>query len=143
MESYKVQGTAFSFFDAGMLISIGSLFYASFIWLGLLLIIGIAILRTGSIKEIIISILGLATPVFIFYGFLYVSRERYGFNAVGVSHIIFLPKDADFSFPVLTIAVLIISGIIVLISVTHFCRQSMPKRSSRVRLLYFSSGHSL
>jgi hypothetical protein len=79
IESYKVQGTAFSLFDAGMLISIGSLFYASLIWFGLLLIIGIAILRTGSIKEIIISRIG--RTCFYNLRFFLCDRKRHGFNA--------------------------------------------------------------
>ncbi len=43
MESYHITGTAYSYFDAGILISTGSLFYANLIWFGLIVIIGIAI----------------------------------------------------------------------------------------------------
>jgi hypothetical protein len=118
IESYKVQGTAFSLFDAGMLISIGSLFYASLIWFGLLLIIGIAILRTGSIKEIIISFLGLAAPVFIIYGFFYVTGKDMDSMLSAVSYNLFT-KDGNFIIPVLTLIVLIISGVIILISVAQ------------------------
>jgi Family of unknown function (DUF6427) len=118
IESYKVQGTAFSLFDAGMLISIGSLFYASLIWFGLLLIIGIAILRTGSIKEIIISVLGLAAPIFIIYGFFYVTGKDMDSMLSAVSYNLF-NKDGNFIIHTLTLVVLIISGIIVLISVTQ------------------------
>ena len=116
IESYKVQGTAFSLFDAGMLISIGSLFYASLIWFGLLLIIGIAILRTGSMKEVIISVLGLATPVFIVYGFFYVTGKDMGSMLSAVSYNLFA-KDGNVIIELLTLIILIISGIIVLISV--------------------------
>jgi hypothetical protein len=116
IESYKVQGTAFSLFDAGMLISIGSLFYASLIWFGFLLIIGIAILRTGSMKEVIISVLGLATPVFIVYGFFYVTGKDMGSMLSAVSYNLFA-KDGNVIIQLLTLIILIISGIIVLISV--------------------------
>jgi hypothetical protein len=137
IESYKVQGTAFSFFDAGMLISIGSLFYASLIWFGLLLIIGMAILRTGSIKEIIISILGLAAPVFIVYGFLYVRGKDMGSMQSVVSYNLFT-KSANYSIPVLTMVVLIISGIIVLISVTHLLSAINSKKiKSRKTFILF------
>jgi len=71
MEAYRVQGTAYSFFDAGFLISTGSLFYANLIWFGILLIIGIALLRTGNVKEIVISVIGLATPYFLTFGVYY------------------------------------------------------------------------
>ncbi len=62
MDSYRKPDIAYNFFDAGILISIGSLFYANMIWFGLLVIVGIAIIRTGNIKEIGIAILGLVTP---------------------------------------------------------------------------------
>ena len=58
MDGYHISGTAYNYFDAGLLISIGSLFYANLIWFGLLVIIGIALLRTGNLKEILISVLG-------------------------------------------------------------------------------------
>ena len=118
IESYKVQGTAFSLFDAGMLISIGSLFYASLIWFGLLLIIGIAILRTGSIKEIIISVLGLAAPVYIIYGFFYVTGKDMDSMLSAVSYNLFT-KDGNFIIQKVTLVALIVSGIIVLISVAQ------------------------
>jgi hypothetical protein len=118
IESYKVQGTAFSLFDAGMLISIGSLFYASLIWFGLLLIIGIAILRTGSIKEVIISVLGLAAPLFIVYGFFYVTGKDMNSMLSAASYNLFA-KDGNAIIQVLTLVVLIVSGVIVLISMAQ------------------------
>jgi hypothetical protein len=137
IESYKIQGTAFSLFDAGMLISVGSLFYAGLIWFGLLLIIGIAILRTGSIKEIIISILGLATPVFIVYGFFYVTGKDIDSMMSAVTYNLFT-KDAHYSIPVLTLVVLIISGIIVLISVTQLLSAINSKKiKSRKTFILF------
>jgi len=72
MDSYRKPGIAYNFFDAGILIGIGSLFYANLIWFGLLAFIGIAILRTGSIKEIAVSLLGLITPFLVTTGLLYV-----------------------------------------------------------------------
>jgi hypothetical protein len=72
MEAYRVQGTAYSFFDAGLLIGTGSLFYANLIWFSILLIIGLALLRTGDIKEIAISVIGLATPYFLTFGIYYI-----------------------------------------------------------------------
>jgi len=72
MDSYRVQYTAFSFFDAGLLIGTGSLFYAGLLWFGLLLIIGILLLRTGNLREIILSAVGFVTPWFLAAGFYYV-----------------------------------------------------------------------
>jgi hypothetical protein len=75
MEAYRKTGTAFNFFDSALIISTGSLFYANLIWFGLLVIIGIAILRTGNPKEIILALLGLCTPLLITAGFYYVAGK--------------------------------------------------------------------
>lgn len=72
MDSYHIRGTAYNYFDAGILISTGSLFFANLIWFGFLVIIGIALLRTGNLKEIVIAILGLLTPYLITFGIYYV-----------------------------------------------------------------------
>jgi hypothetical protein len=118
MDSYKIQGTAYSFFDAGLLISTGSFFYAGFIWFGLLLFIGIAILRPVNIKEIIISILGLATPWFIISGFYYVTGKEMNSLLSEVAYNLFT-AERHVVFPGLTIAALIIMGIIILICSLH------------------------
>jgi len=138
MKSYRAQDTAFSFFDAGIMISIGSLFYAGFIWLGLLLVIGIAILRTGNIKEVLISIFGLATPLFILYGFYYVAGKDMNYLLDAATYNLFT-KDADFSFTGLNIAVFIISGIIILISVMQLLSAINSKkiRSRKTFVLLF------
>ena len=52
IDGYRKAGIANNFFDAGILISTGSLFYANLIWFGVLVIIGIALIRTVSISEI-------------------------------------------------------------------------------------------
>lgn len=76
VKTYRVQGTAFSFFDAGFLISVGSLFYANLVWSGLLLFVGIILIRNISLREIVISLAGLATPFLICAGILYVTGEN-------------------------------------------------------------------
>ena len=138
MDSYKIQGTAFSFFDAGMLISIGSLFYANLIWFGLILIIGTAILRTGSIKEITISILGLATPIFILSGFFYIAGKDLNSLFSAVTYNLFV-KDLHYSFPLITLVALILSGVIVFISVAHLLSVINAKKikSRKTFLLLF------
>ena len=65
MDSYTKQGIANNYFDAGILIGVGSLFYADLIWFGILLFIGIFLLRTVTLKEIVISLTGLVTPYLI------------------------------------------------------------------------------
>jgi len=73
IDAYRKNGTAYNFFDAGILISTGSLFYANTIWFGVLTIIGIAILRAENLIEIALAFLGLATPLLLAAGVWYVS----------------------------------------------------------------------
>jgi hypothetical protein len=115
IDAYKAQGTAYSLFDAGFLLSLGSLFYANFIWFGVLLIAGIALLRTGNLREIVISLLGLATPWFLVFGFYYVLgkdlnelNEVIRYNLSGI--------EPGYELSRITISVLIINTIILLIS---------------------------
>lgn len=131
MDSYKVQGTAYSFFDAGLLISIGSLFYAGFIWFGLLLIIAIAVLRPINIKEVVVSILGLATPWFIISGFYYVAGNDMNSFLSGVTYNLFT-RESHFVFSALTVAALIILGLILGICTLHLLSViNMKKIKSR------------
>jgi hypothetical protein len=105
MESYRIQGTAYNYFDAGILVGTGSLFYANLIWFGLIIIIGIALLRTISVKEIAITLIGLATPFVITFGIYYVAGKDANELLSLVSYNLF-GKIAAFEFSRLTIVVL-------------------------------------
>ncbi len=116
MEAYRVQGTAYSFFDAGILIGTGSLFYANLIWFGILVIIGIALLRTGNIKEILLSVIGLLTPYILTFGIYYVLgkdlKELWSlleYNLFG--------KPTFFIFTRITIVAVIYVGLITMLSI--------------------------
>lgn len=71
METYRVAGTAYNFFDAGIFIGTGSLFYANLVWFALILLAGVILLRAINMKEIVISFIGLVTPYFITFGIYY------------------------------------------------------------------------
>lgn len=118
MAAYRIQGTAYSFFDAGILIGTGSLFYANLIWFGLLIIVGIAILRTGNIKEIAISVIGLVTPFIMTIGVYYVLdkdlRELFSlfeYNLFG--------KHPSYDFSRLMIVTIIYLGFILVLSISY------------------------
>jgi hypothetical protein len=76
MDGYNKPGIVYNFFDAGFLISVGSLFYSNLIWFGILVFIGIAILKTGNIIELAISATGLVAPYFITFGILYLAGSN-------------------------------------------------------------------
>lgn len=127
MDAYKVQGTAYSLYDAGVFFATGSLFYASMIWFGILLIIAIVVLRPINPRELIISIAGLATPLLIFGGFYYVMDFDMDYLVEIVKYNLFF-KDADGPLSTINIIVLIIAGVCVLVSVTHLLKVLQEKK---------------
>lgn len=127
MDSYKVQGTAYSFFDAGIFIATGSLFYAGMIWFGILLIVAIIVLRPFSMREIAISLAGFLTPLFIFTGFYYILGYDMDYLRSAVNYNLF-GREAAASMPLLNIIVLLIAGAVILISVSHLLGALKEKR---------------
>jgi len=115
IDGYMKPGTAYNFFDAGILISIGSLFYANLIWFGLLVMIGIIMLRTGTLGEITISILGLITPYLLAFGSYYVIGKDMEDLMSLVENNLF-SRSESYLFSRLTIAALIFACMIVLVS---------------------------
>jgi len=115
MDAYKTQWIAYSFFDAGLLISIGSLFYAGLIWFGIILFIGIAILRTGNIREITISVLGLAAPWFLAGGICYVAGLDLNefFSTIRYN---LLQREGTFYLQKATIGMMVMFAVVFLIS---------------------------
>jgi hypothetical protein len=116
MDGYHKQGVAYNFFDAGILISTGSLFYANLLWFGVVVIIGIILLRTLNISEIAVSLLGLITPYLITFGLYYVL----GYDLKELLSLIYsnLFNDIEtYSFPRLTIVTLVFEAVIILISI--------------------------
>ena len=116
MEGYHISGTAYNYFDAGILISLGSLFYANLIWFGLLLIIAIILIRTGNLRELAISIMGLLTPFLITFGIYYVAGKDAGglmkfFGANLFSH------STGYQFPRLTIVAVLFFCALILLSI--------------------------
>jgi hypothetical protein len=127
MDGYHKTGTAYNYFDAGILISTGSLFYANLIWFGLLVMIGIALLRTGNLKEIIISILGLLTPYLITFSLYYVIGKDVGALIKLLGDNLFT-RATYYPFPRLTIVALIFSGALILFSIIQLLKHMNTKK---------------
>lgn len=118
MDGYRKPGLAYNFFDVGILISTGSLFYANLIWFGLLVFIGIALLRTGNLLEIAISILGLVTPYLMIFGFYYVTGNNMKDLLLLMERNLF-SGSAGYIFSRLSVVTLIFTAIIVLVSIAY------------------------
>lgn len=134
-DAYRVQGIAYNFFDAGFLIGTGSLFYANLIWLGLLIIIGIALLRTMILKEIAISVLGLATPFILTFGIYYVAGKDLKdlWSLLGYN---LFSKTASYAFSQLTVVTLILIGLTTLVSVAYLLRVMDTKKIKSRKTFY-------
>ncbi|HEY5469519.1 MAG TPA: DUF6427 family protein [Bacteroidales bacterium] len=135
MDGYRKQGTAYNFFDAGILISMGSLFYANLIWFGLLVIIGIALLRTFNIKEIAISILGLITPYAIVFGVYYIMGKNLEALLNLIENNLFI-RPEGYEIPRLTLVVLIIIGAITFAGIINLI-SLMNTKKIRSRKTFF------
>jgi hypothetical protein len=127
MDAYRISGTAFNFFDASLLIGTGSLFYANLLWFALIAIIGIAILRTGNLKELIILVIGLITPALLTAGIYYALGKNVLSLWVVLTDNLFV-KTGEYYFSGLTIVGLLLSGLIILISLIHLLFQLNNKK---------------
>jgi hypothetical protein len=118
MDSYRVQGVAYNFFDAGLLIGTGSLFYANLIWFSAIMIIGISILRTWNPREIFLSVIGLITPYLISSAVYYVA----GYNPLELFDTLsdnLFGRRADFAFiPIIMVAILY-TGLLSISAISH------------------------
>jgi hypothetical protein len=78
MASYRKTGLAYNFFDASLILSLGSLFYFNIIWFYLVIIIGILLIRTLSLRELLLSLFGLVAPYLVVYAIYYVTGKDLG-----------------------------------------------------------------
>lgn len=118
MESYRIQGTAYNFFDAGLLIGTGSLFYANLVWFGILTIVGISLLRTGNVKEIILSLLGLVTPFILTLGLYYVFGN-YPYDFIYLFDYNLFGRHAEYAFNPLIVMAIMTTGVLAFLAAAH------------------------
>ncbi|HOU01492.1 MAG TPA: DUF6427 family protein [Bacteroidales bacterium] len=135
MDAYRKQGVAYNFFDAGILISIGSLFYANLIWFGILLFAGIAMLRTINFSEAALSLLGLATPFIVVTGLYYVVDKDLLVLLSDFTENLF-KSNPGYVFDRLTVVALIYAALILLISLGFLSNQLNVKKI-KARKTYF------
>ncbi len=140
LEGYEHQGIVYNFFDAAFLISTGSLFYANLIWFGILVFIGIAVLRTGKPVEFLVTIIGLIAPYFLVFGIYYVI----GKDIKELLRLIFVnlfEKEAGYQYPILILATLAIVTLGILASLSNLFRLINTKKikSRKVFVLLLSA----
>jgi hypothetical protein len=90
-------------------------------------IIGIALLRTGNLKEIVISLLGLLTPYLITFGIYYVIGKDTSALMKLLGDNLF-SKPLYYPFPALTIVAIIFCLALILISIVQLIKQMNTKK---------------
>lgn len=135
MDTYRVPGIAYNFFDAGILIATGSLFYAGLIWFGLLLIVGMALLRTWDIKEIAIAIAGLLTPYVITFGIYYL-LDKDLHSLFSIMEYNLFGKNSIYAITRLTAVALAFFGSVTLIAFLDLLRVMNSKKIKSRKTFY-------
>lgn len=131
IDTYKVNGTAYNFFDAGLLIGTGSLFYSGFIWYGLMLFIGMIIIRSVNLREFIISVAGLAAPLFIAFGIMYLSDADLAAMTDGIRNDMFTGRPVYANTIVLRIILALLSVILLIGIASLVSRMNTQKIKAR------------
>ncbi|MGB8358715.1 MAG: DUF6427 family protein, partial [Bacteroidales bacterium] len=73
MSAYRLNGVAFNFFDAALLVSSAGMFYAPSVWFVLLVLIGVLVLRSPDFREISITLAGALLPWVVLYAVWYIT----------------------------------------------------------------------
>lgn len=73
--AYRQNGVAYNFFDAALLISTASLFYANAIWFLAIVFIGTFLLRSPDIREIAVAVAGALVPYTFLYAIWYLTNK--------------------------------------------------------------------
>jgi len=127
MASYRKPGVAYNFFDAALLIGIGSLFYFNVIWFYFIVIIGILLIRTINMKEITISLIGLITPYLVLYAYYYITGIDINLlNKLIFSNITTIVPEYYWSPLLITLSIL--NSLILIIAFFHLLRGFNKKK---------------
>ena len=131
IDGYRKQGLASNFFDAGLLISTGSLFYADLIWFCCLVFIGIILIRSINISEISIAVIGIVTPYFLLFGISYILGKDPAEVWTVIRDNLFIKKEA-YHFTKIIVVTLIADSLIIMVSLTYlFSVLNIKKIKSR------------
>lgn len=107
VSAYRVNGMAFNFFDAALLISTAGMFYAGSVWMIVLVIIGALIFRSPDMRELAVTVAGAILPWIVLYAVWFVT----GGNLTELTDIIrynlFGDQPSDFGSRTLVILLVI------------------------------------
>ncbi|MCA1757650.1 MAG: DUF6427 family protein [Bacteroidales bacterium] len=116
--SYRRQGIAYNYFDASLLIGLASFLWFNSIWFFIVVIAGIAILRTVGIRELFLALSGLVTP-YILAAALYYLLDGNIISLIDVVTVNFEAVAPDYIWSPQGIAVASVIGILLIGSIIH------------------------
>lgn len=118
MASYRKTGIAYNYFDASLILSLGSLFYFNIVWFYPVILIGILLIRTFSFREMILSLFGLLTPYLVVYAIYYISGSDIAVFTELILNNIILHADQYYWSPLLLTA-LATGTLLLILSLAH------------------------
>lgn len=121
MASYRKTGIAYNYFNASLFLSVGSLFYFNIIWFFPVILIGIFLIRTFSLRELILSLFGLLAPYIVVFAVYYISGSEIQLFANLLINNIVNPS-AQYYWSPLLITILLIGTLLLIISLIHLIR---------------------
>lgn len=139
IKAYRQNGVAYNFFDAALLISTASLFYADAIWFLLLVFIGTMTLRSPDIREIIVSLIGALLPYTFLYAVWYLTnKDIIDLNVLLINNIFDEAPEIQWSHTtIILLAVLVVNFIAGLYSVlAEMITKKVKSRKTFTMLLW-------
>ena len=127
MNSYKQPVVCSHFFDAGIIIGVGSLFYANLIWFGILIFIGMAVFRSFEIREFVSAIIGLFTPFGLTMAIYYLTDRDISSLFSNFAANLFMDEGLPF-MSISSIIVYLIIGIILVLSIINLVGRVNTKK---------------
>jgi hypothetical protein len=138
MNAYREPTAAREYFDAAILISTGSLFYANIIWFGILLIVGMVLLRGVNPREIAISLIGLMTPYYFLIGvYLITGSDIHAFFSAFRDNL-FLENEGN-PLTVFETVIVVYAGLLLLAGAGNLVINLNSKKIKARKIFYFFS----
>ncbi len=99
--SFKKEGLAYNYFDAALLLSIGSLFYFNLIFLLPVLWLALIMLREPRWREWVFTLLGAGLPYVFLLSYYYLTSKSYDLFTENIRNIVLHSSTMNYKYPFL------------------------------------------
>lgn len=107
VSAYRINGMAFNFFDAALLISSAGMFYAGSVWMIILVITGALIFRSPDMRELTVTVAGAILPWIVLYAVWFLTGGNLTDLTDIIRHNLFGDQPSDFRSRTLVILLVI------------------------------------